>query len=94
MRYKHDCDHCLPLGEHGDADLYYCEKGGIQTVISRHGDEQSDYVSGLHLADLIPALGEAKRRAIEGYLIFREQQTFINPEHLQRLARMVEKVEI
>ena len=70
MRFKHDCDRCKPLGEHGDADLYFCDQGGVGlTVIARYG-EGADYTSGLNLTPYIPDLAEAKRRAIEaGFLL-------------------------
>lgn len=68
MRFTHDCEHCIPLGEYGDADLYY-HPGEVETVIARYGDKESDYGSGLALADKIDDLGEAKKRAIAKGLI-------------------------
>jgi hypothetical protein len=70
MRYEHDCDHCKALGEFQEADLYFCEQGGVEpTVIARYSDDGPDYSSGMVFASVHPALGEAKRRAIEaGYL--------------------------
>lgn len=70
MRYAHDCDRCKPLGEFGGDDLYFCKQGGgMDTVIARHSSIGSDYASGLCFADVHPALGEAKKRAIKlGYL--------------------------
>ena len=68
MRFQHDCDDCKPLGEFGEADLYFC-KMALPTVIARYSDDDSDYVSGLVLADKIPDLGEARNRAIAaGYM--------------------------
>lgn len=72
MRFKHDCEKCKPLGEFGDADLYYCDAQAIggATVIARYSDDGDDYQSGMVFADTIPALGEAKKRAIEaGYMM-------------------------
>lgn len=72
MRYQHDCCKCKPLGEFGDADLYYCNAQliGGETVIARYSDDGADYQSGLCLAEKIPALGEAKRRAIAaGFMV-------------------------
>ena len=71
MRHQHDCDLCKPLGEYGDADLYFCDQRlSGPTVIARYSDDVGDYQSGLVFADKIPALGEAKRRAIEaGYMM-------------------------
>lgn len=70
MRYQHDCDTCKPLGEYGDADLYFCDKEATgMTVIARYGDEGSNYSSGLNLTGHIPDLAEAKKRAIKvGFL--------------------------
>lgn len=70
MRYTHDCTHCKSLGEHGDADLYFCDQhGAMPTVIARYGNSGSDYVSGLVLAGFDDDITEAKRRAqAEGLL--------------------------
>lgn len=70
MRYEHDCSKCKPLGEFHEYDLYYCDQDaiGMPTVIARYGTD-GDYLSGLRLASMNPALFEAKRRATEaGYL--------------------------
>lgn len=69
MRYQHDCDGCVPLGEFGEYDLYaHCEQP--VTVIARRSDEGSDYVSGLELAEFYPELAEAKKRALDrGWLV-------------------------
>lgn len=67
MRYKHDCPECRPLGEYGDADLYFCKNNNL--FVARYGDKGRDYQSGFQFADKIPHLREAKKRAIEfGYL--------------------------
>lgn len=51
MRFKHDCENCKPLGEFGEADLYFCDTPWIGvTVVARYSDEGSDYVSGMELA--------------------------------------------
>ena len=70
MRYKHDCDKCKPLGEYGEADLYFCDQGGLGiTVIARYSGNGPDYVSGLSAAPHIKDLAEAKKRAVaEGLL--------------------------
>mgnify|MGYP001443572383 CR=1 FL=1 len=70
-RYQHDCENCKPLGQFGDADLYYCDNQGVvgETVIARYSSEGSDYQSGLVFAATVPALGEAKKRAIEAGFI-------------------------
>ena len=62
-RYKHDCFKCEYLGQYGEYDLYYCDKG-IQTFIARYGDGGCDYVSGMNFAtkDGIPELYEALKR--------------------------------
>ena len=62
--YEHDCDQCVPLGEHGDRDLYWCNQGGpLPTVLARFGDRPEDYTSGMALAQVDTHLAEAKRRA-------------------------------
>jgi hypothetical protein len=65
MRYQHDCDKCVPLGEHETADLYYCEQGGLSpTVIARYSSVPPDYQSNLLFAKSGTHLGEAKQRAV------------------------------
>ena len=91
MRYQHDCEKCKPLGEFGEADLYYCDAQAIggATVIARHSDEGGDYQSGLVFADKIPALGEAKKRAIDaGYMTPNQEIRGSTP----RLATIMEEV--
>jgi hypothetical protein len=56
------------LGEWKEFDLYFCPQHGVPTVIARYGPD-GDYQSGLPAADAIPALGEAKRRAIAAGLL-------------------------
>lgn len=69
-RYQHDCERCQFLGQHNEADLYFCERVGFgPTVIARYGDEGLDYISGLVMAQHYADLAEAKRRAErEGWL--------------------------
>jgi hypothetical protein len=72
-RFAHDCQHCVFLGRFknafDDCDLYFCAQNasstahGHPTVIARFSDEGPDYSSGLPVADKVPALAEAKRRA-------------------------------
>jgi len=76
-KHEHDCDHCVFLGTHKDADLYICRDeretthtyGGYMTdvgdwtVIKRYGE----------LGDYSTSSAEAVRRAIaKGYLLERE----------------------
>ena len=68
-RFTHDCDRCTFLGQDGKHDLYYCPQGSFPTVIARYGNDGPDYTSGMSLVDIVPALKEAKRRAIEKGLI-------------------------
>lgn len=69
-RFTHDCSTCVYLGRtKADADAseghdLYFHKDGHVTVIARFGSEGPDYISGLPLADKMPALAEAKRRAV------------------------------
>lgn len=65
MRYQHDCDKCTFLGEHENADLYFCPQGGLSpTVIARYSSVPPDYESGLVFAKSGTHLGEAKQRAM------------------------------
>lgn len=78
-RYKHDCESCTFLGRHGDADLYFADHGGATlgyipsnaTVISRWGDEPSNYSSGLIAAENEPDLAAARDLAIARGLLRR-----------------------
>lgn len=67
MRYQHHCKHCVPLGEHGNADLYFCNYGtpfgNSPTVIAQYSDDDSDCVCGLSFIVDIPDLAEAAMRA-------------------------------
>lgn len=68
VRYVHDCPVCVSLGEYGVFDLYaHCAQP--ITVIARRSDVDSDYVSGMELAEFYPELMEAKKRALERGLI-------------------------
>jgi hypothetical protein len=50
-------------------------------VIARYSNEGGDYQSGMAFADNIPALGEAKKRAIEaGYMTPNADVTGLSPE--------------
>jgi hypothetical protein len=71
-RYAHDCDRCTFLGRYGEADLYVCRQGILETwptVVARFSDEGDDYASGLIGADYEPNLREARRRATERGLL-------------------------
>jgi hypothetical protein len=63
-RFKHDCDVCVFLGEHEEADLYFCGEPENYTVIARYSDDGPDYVSDVTFVDHIPALGKARELAI------------------------------
>jgi hypothetical protein len=64
-RFRHLCSDCVFLGRYLEHDLYFCTQRapGMPTVIARWSDEPPAYVSGLALADQIPALGAARLRA-------------------------------
>jgi hypothetical protein len=67
-RFEHDCDRCTYLGREGDSDLYFCgEHYTGPTVIARYG-KGALFISG---AQWVPALGEAKKRALERELLAR-----------------------
>jgi len=55
MRYQHDCSECKPLGQYQNYDLYFCDKGGA-TIIARYGESETEYTSGLRLAETSPPL--------------------------------------
>ena len=45
MRYTHDCEDCVPLGQFQENDIYYCDQSGfdVPTVIARYGNDGSEY---------------------------------------------------
>ena len=63
MKYTHDCEHCIPLGEYENHDLYYCDQGLRPTVIARYGNEGWDYRSGMEAVAIDPVLKKAYDRA-------------------------------
>ncbi len=69
MRFKHDCDKCIPLGQQGLYDLYYHPSFSTQTVIARYGNEGPDYKSGIALVGIDPELTEAFGLALDQNLI-------------------------
>lgn len=70
-RFRHShCSGCTFLGRHGEHDLYFCPQGGqLPTVIARYGDGGPDYTSGMLAAKHVPALAEARIRAVSRGLI-------------------------
>jgi hypothetical protein len=81
-RFKHDCDECRYVGSmFSDRrhDLYaqWGEDILSRTVIARYGDEPFEYVSGIGLCHVNPALEKALLLAIEQGVI---------PEHIQYAA--------
>lgn len=75
-RFRHDCERCTFLGRFvsedlpAGCDLYFClQVADFPTVLARTSDNPLSYISGLGLADTIPELGEAKRRAQERGLL-------------------------
>ncbi len=72
IRYTHDCNSCVPLGQYGKYDLYCCP-GSIPTVIARYSDYCGDYSSSA-VNEYAPTkrnaqLAEAIKRAITHNLI-------------------------
>lgn len=66
MRYEHDCEACVLLGEWQEYDLYFCPKE--HTVIARYGP-YGFYLSGLPRDDKIEPLAVAKAVAVcRGFL--------------------------
>lgn len=73
-RYEHDCLNCVFLGisnQRGEdpIDMYYCDQHKMPTVIARFGSRPDDYTSGMALANMVPALREAKKIAVARGLI-------------------------
>lgn len=65
-KFRHDCKECIHLGEFQGQDLYVCYQDCLgPTVIARHGNKPWEYQSGICFADTIPALGEARKRAVD-----------------------------
>jgi len=56
-KYKHDCDKCMFIDvEHltneesktyKESDVYWCNQGGLPTIIIRNSDTPEDYISGM-----------------------------------------------
>lgn len=74
-RFQHDCHNCIFVGNvtvNGvQSDMYFCEKNITSpTVIVRHSNDISDYVSGLKMAQngVFP-LSEAFKASVESGLI-------------------------
>lgn len=63
MRFTHDCDKCIPLGQQGLYDLYYHPSN--QIFIARYGNEGPDYKSGIALVGIDPELTKAYDLAVE-----------------------------
>ena len=77
MRYQHNCQQCVYLGERGVYDLYYCNRNGPgRTVIARYGDGEDDYISGIEIAKKYPnsALRVALDLAIDRGLFDKNKQ--------------------
>jgi hypothetical protein len=67
-RYQKDnCGGCRFLGDYGEYDLYFCPQHGRPTVLAFY--DHCEYYSGLMFVGQIPALAEAKRRAVEQGLL-------------------------
>lgn len=63
-KHEHDCDTCIFLGtdENEPVDYYY-HKEGMETLIARFSDQDSDYISGMVFVGMNPWITEADRRA-------------------------------
>lgn len=62
--YKHDCIHCMYLGDYLCSnlvdntkleltyyDLYICDKNGVRSLVARYGDNPQDYESATWFDD-------------------------------------------
>lgn len=64
MRYEHDCNNCVPLGQHKECDLYFCKQGGsADTIVARFGSEGPDYMSGMIPKGLSEPLDKGRKLA-------------------------------
>lgn len=71
-RYTHHCAKCVFLGVYGDFDLYFDPRMQPHNVVARYGSEKGEWYSGRALGDKIPAIAEAKQRAIKAGLLTTE----------------------
>lgn len=81
--FEHDCNECVFLGlfmskkyeasifDHRNYDLYFCNQGGLFTVIARYGNDGHSYISGLPFAKhgVVKPLCVARSLAIEKKLM-------------------------
>lgn len=61
--YDHDCSQCVYLGSHFTDntlyDLYFCSQAlNHPTVIARYSNEDSGYMSSLHIARILDKEGD------------------------------------
>ena len=73
MRYAHDCAECIPLGQMGDHDLYFCSQGR-PTVIARYGDDGPEYRSGICFTYIDPELARAYALAVDRGLLANDKR--------------------
>ena len=98
MRFEHDCDQCIPLGEFEEYDLYYCP--GEPTVIARYDNDGGDYGSGLTFAFCCSekeCYKEAIRRACKMSPEYRRQidehmRKFDFPERYEKFLKLMEEI--
>jgi hypothetical protein len=88
-RFTHSCPNCTFLGRFNEFDLYYCPQGRLPTVLARYGNYGPEYQSGMESTEL-PALAEARRRALEKGLL--KKTTLM--QDLENLHQMVKRNEI
>lgn len=74
-RFQHDCHNCIFVGNVAvngvQSDMYFCDKNVTSpTVIVRHSNDISDYVSSLKMAQngVFP-LSEALKASVESGLV-------------------------
>lgn len=75
--YRHNCLACVFLGNtvyktdvEDDViyDLYYCNQGGVSTLVGRYGNEVMDYISGMAFKDEMPLSIAYERAKIKGLI--------------------------
>ena len=63
--FGHDCDKCRYIGTYDGKDLYCCSVDGvIDTIISRHSNDDMDYENGIIFNSrvLIPSIANAMKQ--------------------------------
>ena len=71
MRYQHDCERCITLGEFEAYDLYYCKDE--PTIVCRYGNGGPDYTSGISFALVKNGKEHYREALIRALMVDREE---------------------